>query len=206
MEALVEVVLQGVVFFQELLFFILAAIYLLLLVDQFLVVDHLDQLLLALLPALVDCLQLFVKLVDALGYVGLVALEVVGLLVRLNLVDARLVDQLVAVLLVGLVHHGLVLVDFLQLFGVAQRVFIFLVDEACASLVALADQVLFGSREKLADIEEVLLLGAHEHNYFFVSDGLDTEFVLAAVIYHRLHGLEDQVAFQVEQYLVIAEV
>lgn len=87
------------------LFFVLAAINLLLLVDQFLVVHHLDQGLLALLPALVDSLQLFVELVDTLRNVRLVTLEVVGLLVRLDLVDTRLVDLLVTVILVRLVHH-----------------------------------------------------------------------------------------------------
>ena len=52
-----------------------------------------------------DSLQLFVELVDTLRNVRLVTLEVVGLLVRLDLVDTRLVDLLVTVILVRLVHH-----------------------------------------------------------------------------------------------------
>lgn len=64
-------------------------------------------------------------------------------------------------------------------------------DETGTSLVALTNQVLFGSREELTDVEEVLLLGAHEHYDFFVGDGLDAQLVLAAIIDHSLHGLED---------------
>ena len=87
MEAFVEVVLEGITLPNELLFLCFTPINLLLFINKFLMVDHLNQCLLALLPAFMDCLQFFVKLLNTFANVGLVALKVVRLFIGLNLVD-----------------------------------------------------------------------------------------------------------------------
>lgn len=88
-EAFVEVVFELVAVPDELLLLGFAAIDLLFFVDELLVIDHLDKCFLALLPAFVNCLQLLIKLFNTLANVSLVTLQVVGLLIRLNLVHAR---------------------------------------------------------------------------------------------------------------------
>ena len=194
-EALVEVVFELVAVPDELLLLGFAAIDLLLFVDELLVIDHLDQCFLALLPAFVNCLQLFIKLLNTLANVRLVTLQVVGLLIRLNLVHARHVNRFSVRLFARQVSPIVPLVvNFRFLLLIANRVLVFLYDEPCSPLRTLSNQILLSPGEELANIQEILLLDAHEMDDLVIGNRLDTQLVLAAVVDHCFHRFEDQVA------------